>query len=558
MLSPPDPSVQSDLETALSASEIGSPGAALSNGQTAENADLEAAMLEGQNADAPAIDAAISGRLSAQKTAEINSKAKRGIKMMMGRQGILQILTFGGGIFLARLLDPATFGIYSIITFLVSVSGMVANFGLAPSLVQRRGEIAERDLRVAFTMQQALITVVVAILMLIAPQLIGFYPQAPPGAVWMLRAMAFSLFLTSWRTMSKLQLERAMSFDKIARVEVAETAIYQGLAVILAWSGLGIWSFVIAALARGFCGTVLSYIYAPWPVKFAWDKAVARELLRFGLPFQAETITQSIGGWVTPVFVGAFIGPQAVGFLTFASSNGRKPLLLADSFIVVSFPHFSRLQDDLPEIERILVRYLTYLLLAAGIWSADLVVCGGPLVELIYGAKWRPSEGALAIFSIAMAADIILRLVSVATTAIGHVKQVWSRTALRTATQIGFAIPALYFIGFNGVPLSYLAAMTTTMPFLFTLLGRGAMKRVLMPVSWIVLPWIFSIAIGWFWMRFSMPQSELIGSHWQSILITSVGLIIIGFVYAATSFAICPLWLKQAILGRKKKVFRSV
>lgn len=554
---PPEPTplpATPDAETTFATSEIGSPAESLSSGEATPEIGLETATLSAQNSDAPAIDAAISG----QKNAEINRKAKRGIKTMIGRQGILQILTFGGGILLARSLDPATFGIYSIITFLVSVSGMVANFGLAPSLVQRRGEINERDLRVAFTMQQALITLVVGILMLLAPALIGFYPQAPEDAVWLLRAMAFSLYLTSWRTMSKLQLERAMSFDKIARVEVAETAIYQGLAVILAISGLGIWSFVIAALARGFCGTLLSYFYAPWPVKFAWDKGVASELLRFGLPFQAETITQSIGGWVTPVFVGAFIGPQAVGFLTFASSNGRKPLMLADSFIVVSFPHFSRLQDDLPEIERILVRYLTYLLLAAGIWSATLIVCGGSLVELIYGAKWRPSESALAIFSVAMAADIILRLVSVAANALGHVKQVWSRTALRTAAQLLFAIPALYFLGFNGVPLSYLAAMTTTMPWIFTLLGRGAMKRVLMPLSWIALPWLFSLATGWIWMRYAMPHGDWVGSYWQRATLTLVGITIILTTYSIVALTLCPTWLRSNLLSRQKKVFRRI
>lgn len=536
----------------------------------------EVAVTAAHSDDAPAIDAAISGEnadfeaesetaansaadsaaTSAQKTREINGKAKRGIKMMMGRQAILQILTFGGGILLARLLTPATFGVYSIITFLVSISGMLGNFGLAPSLVQRRGEINERDLRVAFTMQQALITVIVAILMVAAPALIAFYPAAPPSAVWLLRAMAFSLYLTSWRTMSKLQLERAMSFDKIARVEVFEVAIYQGLAVVLALCGWGIWSFVIAALARGAGGTLLSYYYAPWRVRFAWDRGVAMELLRFGLPFQAETITQSIGGWITPVFVGAFIGPQAVGYLTFASSNGRKPLMLADSFIVVSFPHFSRLQDDLPEIERILVRYLTYLLLAAGGWSAMLVCCGGSLVELIYSAKWRPSEGALAIFSVAMAADIILRLVSVATTARGDVKQVWSRTAMRTLAQLLFAIPALYFWGFNGVPLAYLAAMTTTMPFLFTLLGRGAMKRVLWPLSWIVFPWLISIVFGMLWMHSAMPDGDLAYSHWQRAASTLGGISIVTAIYAITAYFLSPAWLKRTLQQKQNKVLR--
>lgn len=560
MPSPPDFSVPNDpqaadLEAELAHSEIGSPAEPLGTGEFGVEASLEAATLAAHIPEASAIDAEITGRTApGQKNREINSKARRGIKMMMGRQGILQILTLGGGIVLARLLDPATFGIYGIITFLVSLTAMFANFGLAPSLVQRRDEIGERDLRVAFTMQQVLITLVVAAVMLLAPSLIGFYRAAPPEAVWMLRAMAFSLYLTSWRTMSKLQLERAMNFDKIARIEVAETAIYQLLAVVLALAGQGIWSFVIAALARGLCGTLLSYLYAPWPIRFAFDRSVAAELLRFGVPYQANAITQSIGNWVTPVFVGAFLGPQYVGYLTFASSNGRKPLMIADSFVAVSFPHFSRLQDDLPEIERILVRYLTYLLLAAGIWSAILVVCGGSLVELIYGAKWRPSEAALAIFSVAMAVDIILRLLGIATSALGHVKKVWGRTAMRTAAQLLFAIPAIYFWEFNGVPIAYLAAITTTMPFLFTLLGKGAMKRTLLPVSWIALPWLFSIAVGYIWMRMAMPGGDLSGASFHRALFTVLGVMLIVIIYAVVAYYLSPQWLKKNFLIPRKEV----
>lgn len=550
----PDSSPPANIEAELAASAIGSPSESLSSGEFAPETGIEAAVATSQAFDAAAIDSEISGRNAAQNIGEINRKAKRGIKMMMGRQAILQILTLGGGIILARLLDPATFGIYSIVTFLVTVSGMLANFGLAPSLVQRKDEIGERDLRVAFTMQQALITLVVAVLMLAAPSLIAFYPAAPPSAVWMLRAMAFSLYLTSWRTMSKLQLERAMSFDKIARVEVVETAVYQLLAVVLALGGLGIWSFIIAALARGLCGTLLSYFYAPWPIRFAFDRAIATELLRFGLPFQADAITQSLGGWVTPVFVGAYIGPHAVGFLTFASSNGRKPLMLADSFIVVSFPHFSRLQDDLPEIERILVRYLTYLLLAAGIWSAVLVVYGGSLVELIYGPKWRPAEWALALFSIAMAADVVLRLVSVAATALGYIKQIWRCTATRVSAELLFSIPAIYFLGFQGVPVAYLAAMATTVPFFFTLLGKGALKRVLLPVSWIVLPWAFSISIGYGWMKLAMPAGEMGGSLVHRALSTGIGVVFISLTYAVVAYFLSPEWLKRSFLSRQQKV----
>ncbi len=544
-----------EMANDFSAAEIGSQPDDLSAGDATAEMALEQVVVNFQTIDSGALDAEISGDAPPDKYREINRKAKRGIKTMMGRQVILQGLTFGGGIVLARILDPATFGFYTIITFLVTVFGMLGNFGLAPSLVQRRGEIEERDLRIAFTMQQGLITLVVIALMISAPFLVSIYPAAPDSAALMLRAMAFTLYLTSWRTMSKLQLERNMSFDKIARVEIVETLIYQALAVVLALLGWGIWSFIVAALVRGAVGTLLSFLYAPWQVRFAYDHQIAMGLLRFGLPFQAEAITHSASAWATPLLVGTFIGPQAVGFLTFASSNGRKPLILAESFISVSFPHFSRLQDDLPEVERILVRYLTYLLLAAGLWSAILVVAGGPLVELIYGSKWRPSEHALVIFSVAMSTDVVMRLVSVALTALGRVKIAWSRTATRTAAQVLLSLPALYFFGFNGMPFSYLVAMTITMPFLFTALGEGAMKRVMGPVIWIALPWIVSCACGLVAMRFSMPVVTSLSNLTEQIASVMFSLLLVGLSYGLAGFYLSPVWLRNNLIQRRKQMF---
>ena len=87
---------------------------------------------------------------------------------------------FGGGIVLARVLEPAEFGIYAITTFLVGLFSLFGEFGLAPSFIQRQDELTDRDLSVGFTLQQIVTTVVVIALFLAAPSLVSLYPKAPP------------------------------------------------------------------------------------------------------------------------------------------------------------------------------------------------------------------------------------------------------------------------------------------------------------------------------------------------------------------------------------------
>jgi O-antigen/teichoic acid export membrane protein len=151
---------------------------------------------------------------------DVHNKARRGIRLLMIRQVALQMLTMVGGIVLARTLAPAMFGLFTIATFLVTAFALFADFGLAPSLIQRKNELAELDIQVAFTLQQALTTTIVIILLITAPWLVHLYHKAPPDTVWLVRSLAFSLFLTSWRTMSALQLERKLRYDRLALIEV--------------------------------------------------------------------------------------------------------------------------------------------------------------------------------------------------------------------------------------------------------------------------------------------------------------------------------------------------
>src|SRR5207248_493176 len=88
-------------------------------------------------------------------------------------------------------------------------------------------------------------------------------------------------------------------------------------------------------------------------------------------------------------------------------SLGKKPLMLVDNVMRVSFPHFSRIQHDRSEVERTLVKYLTYLLFASGLWFSLLLVAGPSLIRLIYTPKWAPAVPALILFSAGVCFEVV-------------------------------------------------------------------------------------------------------------------------------------------------------
>jgi len=479
---------------------------------------------------------------------DVHAQAKRGIKLLMGRQVLLQIVTFSGGIVLARVLGPAQFGLYQIAAFLVAAFSIFGDFGLASTLIQRKEDLTELDIRVAFTLQFAVTTVIVAALFITAPWLAHFYPKAPPATVWLVRALSLSLYLTSWRTMSAVQLERHLKYDRIARVEVIESLAYQGTAVILALTRHGVWSYAIAVLVSGITGTVLMYAASPWLIKFGFDGAMARKLVRTGVPFQVQMIINSLGDWVTPLFVGRIIGPAAVGYIIWASSNGKKPMLLVSNVVRVAFPHFSRIQHDRAEVERVLERYFSHLLIAGGLWLAVIVTASPAIVRIVYTSKWLPAVPPLMVYAFALCFDIIGWLSTSTLNAIGKTQFANKVYLFRSFANIILAIVFVIFFGFIGVAVASFVTITFSAIWLLEGLGQGTSRRILTNLSWLIPPVVVGIICG---KAIGLVPSPMLFSVILCAFLTI-------FSYLATLWITMPSRFKSPIFNRLQEQWATI
>jgi len=466
----------------------------------------------------------------------IHTLAARGIKHLIGRQFVIQVLTIGGGIVLARRLDPADFGLYAIALFWIETTALIGDFGLAPSFIQRKAELEDIDLRVGFTLQQLITTAVVVVLVVAAPWIATLYPEAPPETVWLIRALALSLYMTTWRAMSVLQLERKLNYRPLAWIEVAETVCWQAIAIGLAIAGYGVWSFVFATLARGILGAALVFRAAPWRVRFAFETAIAKNILRFGVPFQIGNIINNMSTWLTPTMVAVLLGPQAVGYLSWSAAHGKKPLMLVDNVMRVTFSHLSRIQEDRNEVERIIVRYLTYLLIPAGLWFSVLAVSAPALVQWVYTGKWTPAVPALVLFALATSLDVIVWVVSMSMSAVGLAGTAARRALYRTVAILALSVPAVLLFGFIGIPAAYVVALLVTLPVTFSGLAKGSMFRILRPLWWLVVPVLASVVCAW-------PVTLVpITVGFNAVLSSAVGTL----VFVLVGWKMAPDWLRQS------------
>jgi O-antigen/teichoic acid export membrane protein len=431
----------------------------------------------------------------------------------------------------------------------VSALALFGDFGLAPSLIQRKEELEDREIRVAFTCQQILVIVIVVVILATAPFLAKLYPSAPPNLVWLVRAVAFSLFLTSWRTISAIQLERKLMYDRLAPIEIAEQLSFQMIAVAMALTGHGVWSYVVAMLASGALGAVLVYWAAPWKIGLEFDYPIFVSLFKFGAMFQLGSIVNSLGGAITPLIVGTQIGSVGVGYLTWASSLGRKPYMLVDSIMRVGYSHFSRLQEKMESVVSTVLRYITITTLVSGLWFSVFAAAGYPMIELVYSSKWTPAVLALILYAFSIILDSAASIIGISVSAMGRPSAATRMVAIRTLFNFALTYLLVKRFGFIGAAYAYVATSILSIALAAQIFDPIYAKRILSSLGAILVPTLAASCFGCILAR--LPTGSLI----ISAAISVAG---VTAVYAAVAWLVAPPWIKISFLEKSTALLRPL
>ncbi len=384
----------------------------------------------------------------------LKSKVLIGLGSLLQRQFLVKGGTLLGNIILARLLLPSKFGIYGIVAFIVQCFSSFGDVGFGPALIQKKGELQREELSTAFWTQIILVSLTVAGLWLVAPFVHRLYPTLPPHAPWLVRGLGLSLLFLSSKSIPVILMERALDFQRIALIEVLETAVFHVIAITLAIYHWEEWSFILAAIGRGFCGATLAYFLSSWRPEWMFRPSFVRPLVSFGLPYQLNFAVGFLKDAVAPLFVGAYIGTEAVGYLTWARTYAFTPLLLSESYGRIAFPALSRIQSERPLLTRAIedsIRMLTFLMVPL---TGMGMALAEPATAYLFGETWMAGLPAFYFYCTSpLAVGIFLPMYS-GILALGHSRLILSMTGLLLVLEWGLGVPFILRYGFVGLAMN--------------------------------------------------------------------------------------------------------
>lgn len=383
--------------------------------------------------------------------AAVTKRSIHGIFALVTRTFFIQIISFVVNFLLTIFLSPAVFGIYYIVSAVIAFLTYFSDIGLAAALIQKKEALTADDLKTTFTIQQLLVILLVVIALLGSSFIARFYSLEGDGK-WLFYGLIFAFFLSSLKTIPSIILERELRFERLVIPQIVETLFFNITALICAIKGLGIMSFTYAVVARGISGLITMYIVSPWKIEFGLSRTIAKRLLNFGIPFQANSLLALIKDDLLIAYIGKILPLSQVGYIGFAQKWAFTPLrLIMDNIIRITFPSFSRLQHDKKHLSLAIEKSLfalSFLIFPALVGMTFVFPLFIQIVPKYH--KWEPTLVSLGFFAVNAGLSSISTPLTNALNAIGKIKISLYLMIFWTISTWILTPLLIMWVGFNG------------------------------------------------------------------------------------------------------------
>ena len=342
----------------------------------------------------------------AEKT--LAATAARALGWTFMSNALSKLGTVGIGVVLARMLGPHAFGVYAVAWVALLAVLTLNDLSVSLAIVRWPGDPAE----IAPTVTTIAVTggtAMYAVCFFAAP---GYASaMGAPAAASVIRVLALSVVLDGLVCTPVGLLDRSFRQDRRMIADQVNGWLGVLVSISLAWAGLGAMSLAVGRITGAVAAAVLYIRFSPEPLRFGFDRARARALLRYGTPLAASTVVVFAVTNVDQLVVGHMLGATALGFYALALNLATWPVTMFSLPVRNVAPAaFARLQHD---HEAMRSAFLSSAALLCAVALPVCLVIGGSatsLVRFAYGARWLPASRVLLWLSLLAALMIFFQL----------------------------------------------------------------------------------------------------------------------------------------------------
>jgi O-antigen/teichoic acid export membrane protein len=300
-------------------------------------------------------------------------------------------------VILARLLSPDDFGVIAMASVVTGFVILLSDLGTSAAVIQR-AEHSPRFLSAVFWVNLAFGLILMVTVAASSPLIARFYRE--PRLISVLLVLSLSFPLTALIALQRALLEKALSFDVLARIEMFATAIGGAIGVAVALAGGGIWALVLQAVSMPAVMAVALWARSGWRPRLETDLSEIRSILGLSGYLTAFNVVNYFARNADYVLIGWMLGTRELGYYSMAYRILMFPLQNLSAVITrVTLPAFSRIQGDDSRFRRGYLASIGAIALISFPVMAGVFSVARPFVDAAFGEQWLPMVPIVMIFA---------------------------------------------------------------------------------------------------------------------------------------------------------------
>lgn len=328
----------------------------------------------------------------------LKEKTASGLFWAAMNNGSMQILNAIIGIFLARLLSPADYGLVGMVAIFTAIASCLQDSGFTSALINLKAP-KHNDYNSVFWFSMIMGTSLYVILFFCAPLIARFYHQ--DNLTLLCRVIFVCIPLSALGIVPQAYLTKNLIVKPIALQRIVVLTISGIVGITLAFKGLGYWALVAQQLIYTGMQNIGKYFLMPFRPTLDIDFSPVKRMFGFSSKILITNIISQLSQNILTVIFGRIFPVKTVGNFTQGWKwNNMASGLVSGMLAQVAQPVFASTQtegDRQLHILRKMTRFTAFLVFPA---MFGLAIIAHEFIVLLISDKWIDSVAILQILCV--------------------------------------------------------------------------------------------------------------------------------------------------------------
>ena len=292
-------------------------------------------------------------------------------------------------IFLARLLEPAEFGLIAMVMVIMGIAGIFSDVGLGGALVQRK-RVLPIHYSSVFYFNVLVASILSLLTYLAAPLIANFYNNQE--LILLTQVLSILFILGSVNSVHVVQFRKELNFKILTQISFTSSLLSGVIGVFLAFQGNGVWSLVAQQLIASVLNVILIWKASTWRPGLAFSLKALFQLWGFGFRMFLSNLLDTVFTRLDFIIIGKMFPAATLGFFQRAKALDQLVITYTSgSLMGVLFPLLSKVKNDLLRFQNIIIKSLGIICFVTFFLLGGLFLVSEELIVMLFTEKWLPS-----------------------------------------------------------------------------------------------------------------------------------------------------------------------